>query len=45
MWFRVRSARLVRAVKLITVKNKVAPPLRSCEIRLVYGHGFASQSQ
>ena len=33
------------AVKLITVKNKVAPPLRSCEIRLVYGHGFASQSQ
>jgi recombination protein RecA len=23
------------AVKLITVKNKVAPPLRSCEIRLV----------
>ena len=33
------------AVKLITVKNKVAPPLRSCEIRLVYGHGFASQSE
>ena len=33
------------AVKLITVKNKVAPPLRSCEIRTVYGHGFASQSQ
>ncbi len=32
-----------RAVKLITVKNKVALPLRACEIRLVYGRGFASQ--
>ena len=30
-------------VKLTTAKNKVAPPLRSCEIRLVYGHGFSSQ--
>jgi recombination protein RecA len=31
------------AVKLITVKNKVAPPLRSCEIRLDHGRGFANQ--
>jgi recombination protein RecA len=27
-------------VKLTTVKNKVAPPLRECELRLVYGQGF-----
>lgn len=30
-------------VELITLKNKVAPPFRSCEIRLVYGQGFPSQ--
>lgn len=29
-------------VKLTRVKNKLAPPLRSCDIRLLYGHGFAS---
>ena len=28
------------SVKLTAVKNKVAPPLRECELRLVYGQGF-----
>ena len=27
-------------VKVTSVKNKVAPPLRSCELHLVYGRGF-----
>jgi len=27
-------------VKVISVKNKVAPPLRQCELRLQYGLGF-----
>lgn len=31
-------------VGLTVVKNKVAPPLRQCELRLVYGRGFARDS-
>ena len=28
--------------KMTSVKNKVAPSLRHCELRLVYGQGFVS---
>jgi recombination protein RecA len=27
-------------VKVTSVKNKVAPPVRACEAHLVYGRGF-----
>ena len=27
-------------VNVTLVKNKVAPPLRACELHLVYGRGF-----
>jgi hypothetical protein len=43
MWFRVRSVRLLPGSSSSPVKNKVAPPLRPCEIRLDYGRGFAIQ--
>ena len=32
-------------VKVTTVKNKVAPPLRECELPLRYGHGFIEERQ
>jgi recombination protein RecA len=31
-------------VRLTAVKNKVAPPLRACELRLMYGQGFVADA-
>ena len=31
-------------VRLTAVKNKVAPPLRECELQLVYGQGFIADT-
>jgi len=32
-------------IKVTTTKNKVAPPLRKAELRLVYGQGFAEATE
>ncbi len=32
-------------IKVTTAKNKVAPPLRKCELRLLYGQGFTGERQ
>ena len=32
-------------VNVVSVQNKIAPPLRTCELRLVYGCGFIEKQQ